>query len=214
MLERPAVGILAALAGVGLSSGTVHGDGQRRVRFDGDASEAHGSGDKALHYLLGRFHFGNVQWSLGVLEVQLSPEGALPNALHGALHILRIGVRTVGAGSLLQVGDADRVVDVALPAGAPVVLAGVAQHQAVIVRLGIGKTVALHQVGRQHLKGGAPQAGGRVPEALVDHLIGQAHRFKDLGPLVAVQGRDAHLGHHLGDTPFHGGHVVLEDLLV
>lgn len=38
---------------------------------------------------------------------------------------------------------------------------------------------------------------GAAREALGDDLLIEAHRLEELGALVALQARDAHLGHHL-----------------
>ena len=46
-------------------------------------------------------------------------------------------------------------------------------------------------------------------EALVDDLVVEADCLEDLGSLVGLQCGDAHLGHHLGNAPGHGRHIVL-----
>ena len=43
----------------------------------------------------------------------------------------------------------------------------------------------------------AANAAGSSREAAVDDVVVDADRLENLGPLVALQGRDAHLAHHL-----------------
>ena len=46
-------------------------------------------------------------------------------------------------------------------------------------------------------------------EAFVDDVRGDADRLEDLGALVRLQRRYAHLGHDFGDPVLHGIHVIL-----
>ncbi len=46
-------------------------------------------------------------------------------------------------------------------------------------------------------------------EIFVDDFAVQSHRFKNLCAAIAVNGADAHLGHHFDDAFFHGLVVIL-----
>ena len=65
----------------------------------------------------------------------------------------------------------------------------------------------------QHVEIDALDAAGRAGEAAVDHFVVQADRLEDLRALVALQRRDAHLGHHfehaLGDALAIGVHDLV-----
>ena len=65
---------------------------------------------------------------------------------------------------------------------------------------------ALHLVG-EDVEADALNAARGACETPLDDIVGQAHRFEDLGALVRLQGRDAHLGHHLQ-------HALADALLV
>ena len=56
----------------------------------------------------------------------------------------------------------------------------------------------------KYFEANALNAAWRTREAAVNDFFCQPHRFKDLGALVTLQGRDPHFGHYLkhafGDT--------------
>mmetsp|Transcript_30094 Transcript_30094/g.66683 ORF Transcript_30094/g.66683 Transcript_30094/m.66683 type:complete len:363 (+) Transcript_30094:4764-5852(+) len=74
------------------------------------------------------------------------------------------------------------------------------------------RVVHLEGVSAQLVKVDSPNASGCALEAQVHHLISQAQRLKDLGALVAGQGADTHLGHHLENADSHALDVVLDNL--
>ena len=59
-----------------------------------------------------------------------------------------------------------------------------------------------------------PYPGGCSDKAPVDDLGGQSDGLEYLCSLVGLHGGDAHLGHHLGDSPVHCGGVVLVSLIL
>lgn len=47
------------------------------------------------------------------------------------------------------------------------------------------------------------------PEALVNDFFRDANCLKDLSSLVGLEGGNAHLGHHFGQSTLHGSNVIL-----
>ena len=66
----------------------------------------------------------------------------------------------------------------------------------------------------QHLEAHALHAAGGAGEAAVDHLVAEADRFEDLGALVGLERRDAHLGHDFEHALGHALAVRGDDLVV
>src|ERR1019366_10493163 len=62
----------------------------------------------------------------------------------------------------------------------------------------------------QLAKADAAQPARRRPEVPVHELAIQPYRFKDLGPGVGGDRRDAHLGHHFQDALARGLEVLAE----
>ncbi len=68
----------------------------------------------------------------------------------------------------------------------------------------IADVVAADRLLGKYFEANALNAAWRTREAAVNDFFCQPHRFKDLGALVTLQGRDPHFGHYLkhafGDT--------------
>ena len=64
----------------------------------------------------------------------------------------------------------------------------------------------------QHVEADARDAGGGAREVPVDQLPIETDGLEDLGPAVALQGGDPHLGHHLQDALVEGLDVVPDRL--
>ena len=150
------------------------------------------------------------------LELQQSAQRAAgAGVVVGVLGETTVGVGAVGAGGHLQIGDRLRVPHVAFAFGPPVELARDWAARAAGRRAccGIAERVAAQRFLGQHVEVDALDAAGGAGEAAVDHFVAQADRFEDLGALVALQRRDAHLGHHfehaLGDALAIGGHQIV-----
>ena len=109
-----------------------------------------------------------------------------------------IGIDAVVAGGDLQIGDRRRVPHVPFAVGPPVELARIGQHGQPVDRLlRIAERMPPQRFFGQHVEIDALNAAGRAGEAAVDHFVLEADGFEDLRTLVALQRRDAHLGHHL-----------------
>src|SRR3972149_2021412 len=67
---------------------------------------------------------------------------------------------------------------------------------------------------RDHVEADAGPARCRAGEVPVDEVAVQADRREDLGAAIALQRRDAHLGHDLEDPLVQGLDVVLDRLPV
>ncbi len=62
---------------------------------------------------------------------------------------------------------------------------------------------------RDHVHAHAADAGRRPGEVLGDDVLPQTHRLEHLRTVIALNGRNAHLGHHLDHTLGRGLRVVL-----
>jgi hypothetical protein len=96
--------------------------------------------------------------------------------------------------------DGLRGEQVLLAVAAPLVLAAGGQHVAVGRPLREGRVVAQQDLLRDDVQADAADARRGPGEVVVDHVLPQAERLEDLRAAVALDGRDAHLGHHLDDA--------------
>ena len=80
--------------------------------------------------------------------------------------------------------------------------------------LGIAQRVAAERFLGEHVEVDALDAAGRAGEAAVDHFVAQADGLEDLGALVALQRRDAHLGHDLEHALGDAGAVLVHQIVV
>ena len=79
---------------------------------------------------------------------------------------------------------------------------------------GIAERVPAQRFLGQHVEVDALNAAGGAGEAAVDHFVLQADGFEDLRALVALQRRDAHLGHHLEHALGHALAIRGDELVV
>ena len=198
--RRIARRVLSALAGIGLATDAVHGNGQRFVRLLRDRSETHGAGGEPLDDPLGRFHLVDIEGSTARAgsESQQPAQCAATRVL--VVHMLGealVGLATVAACGLLQVGYGVRVPHVRVPAAAPVEVAGVGQDRQGdgVSRRESDGVAALHLF-CQDFETDPAHAARRAHEAALHHVFVEAHRLEDLRALVGLERRDAHLGHH------------------
>ena len=208
------LGILAAFTGIRLAADTVHGDGQRGVRFGRDRAERHGAGGKALDDFLGRLDFVERDRTALRLEFEQAAQGQVTLGLIvDQLGVFLVGLVLARAGRMLQLGDGVRGPHVFFATGAISVFAASIEHG------------GQHRVGRE---GFGMQTDGflghledtdtldvrrRTGEILLDEVLLQANGFEDLGAGVGHVGRDAHLGHDLAQALADGLDEVLGELL-
>src|SRR5450631_3226018 len=144
-----AVALLAAFAGVRLAANTVHGDGERGVRFARNRAERHGAGGEAPHDVLGRLDLLDGDRLAGVFVRRLDAEQAAdrqqPLVLfvydlgEGAVMLLRIAAHRV-----LQPGDGLGGPDMVLAAHAHGIVAADVEHRRVNRGIAEGVAVAAH----------------------------------------------------------------------
>ena len=208
--------VLSAFARIGLGADAVHGQRERLVGLPGDGAEAHGAGGEALHDL--GFGLDLVERHGGArrIEFEQTAQGGLAGVLVvGVTGEAPVGVLGIGPGRDAQSAHGSRVPHVARPALAPVEVPGIGQRASVAARLAReAQFMAPLDLFGQHAETDPAHAALRVGEAAVDHLRSQPDRLEDLRPLVGLQGRDAHLGHHLEDAladalAVGGDHVVV-----
>ena len=195
------LGVLAALAGVGLAADPVHGDGEIGVRLPRDGTERHGAGGEAPDDLARRFDLVQGQRDAGALQAEQAAQVAeFPVAL---VDLCRKCLE------LLVIAGPDRVLQGADGFGRPHVLLathperifaadieGVPQHRVVAE----GGPVAAHGFLADLGQADAFDGGRRVGEILVNERGVEADGIEDLRPAVGLIGGDAHLRHHLLDA--------------
>lgn len=197
------VGVLAALAGVGLAAQLVHGDGEGLVRLAGDRAVRHGAGGEALDDVGDGLDLVDVDRLAVALEAEQAAERHQPlGLLVHPVGVLLEDVVALVAGGVLEAEDRLGVEQVRLALAAPLVLAADLQRT---VRGGdAGGGVALGVAGGDLLgddvEAGAADLGGGAVEVLRDEVLVQADGLEDLGAPVGGDRRDAHLGHDLQDA--------------
>ena len=110
--------------------------------------------------------------------------------------------------------DRLRIKEVNFAVIAPLVLAAGGQHVAVDLSFRKSRVVAGQHFLGDHVKADAADAGGGPGEIVVDHVLAQADGLEHLRAAIALDGRDAHLRHHLDDALGGRLHVVLAGGLV
>ena len=203
------VRLLAPLAGVGFAPQQVHGLGQALVGLPGDGAIAHGPGFKAFDDGFLALHLLQGEGLLSVVHLQQAPEGVGFCLIVHQGGVLFKQLIVPPAGGLLQQMDGLGVVQVVLAAGAGPMLPQAVQGQVGLLPQGVKSTIviALHRGGHL-LQADAPHPGDGVGEVPVDHLLPDAHRLKDLGGLVGLEGGDPHFRGDLHHPMEDGGVVV------
>jgi hypothetical protein len=85
------------------------------------------------------------------------------------------------------------------PLAAPLVLAPLFQEGRPDLAGGVGAGVVVERLAGDLLEPHAADPRRGLLEVAVDERLAQADRLEDLRPAVALEGADAHLGHHLDD---------------
>ncbi len=213
-LEEVTGRVLAAFAGVALAADPVHGHGQRLVRLLADRAVRHCSGLEAAHDGLDRLDLFEGHGGPKRLQLHEPAQGRAPLLLvvDESAELLE-EAEVVRAASVLQLVDRLRVEEVVLAVVPPLVLAPGIEL--------VGRDPARSKgrpVPRRRLAGHDPDpdAGDarRSPgEVLVDQVLVEADGLEDLGPAVALDGGDPHLGDHLHHPLVQGLDVVLDRVL-
>ena len=102
-------------------------------------------------------------------------------------------------GRVLEPEDRLGVEQVELPLAAPLVLAPLVEERRPDLAGGVGAGVVVERLAGDLLEADAADPRRGLVEVAVDELLAQADRLEDLRPAVALDGADAHLGHHLDD---------------
>ncbi len=214
------VGVLAALAGVGLAAEAVHRDREGLVRLLADRPVGHRAGGEPLHDLGDRLDLvDRDRLPPGVVAVLEAEEATQrhqpPGLLVDAVGVLLEDVVAPGAGGVLEPEDGLGVEQVRLPLAAPLVLppdveCAVGGREPVD---GVRRAVPPRDLLGDGVHVDAAQLAGRPGEVAVDERLRETHGLEDLRAGVGGDGGDAHLAHHLQDALAERLHEVLDRLL-
>ncbi len=210
-----ALGVLAALTGVGLAAQPVHGDGEGLVRLLGDGAVRHGAGGEAPDDLRDGLDLVEGDRGPALLEVeQAAQRHEAFGLLVDPVRVLLEDVVPAVAGGVLEAEDRLRVEQVRFALAAPLVLA--ADLQCAVRGGDAGDGVRLGVPGGDLLgddvESGAADLGGGAVEVPGDEGLFEADGLEDLGAAVGGDGGDAHLGHDLQDALAQGVDQVADGL--
>src|SRR5690606_23371987 len=211
-----ALGVLAALAGVGLAAEPVHRDREGLVGLGGDGAVGHRAGREPLDDLRGGFDLVDRHRRAFAL---LQPEQAAERHQLLGLRVDLPGVLledlvAAGAGGVLQLEHRVGVEQVRLALPAPLVLA--ADLQGPVRRLvarGVGAGVPRGDLAGQDVEADAAEPGRGAGEAAGDDVLAEPDRLEDLRAGVGRDGGHAHLRHDLQDALAVRLHEVPDGLL-
>ena len=209
--------ILAALAGIGLAPQAVHGLGHAAVGLHGNGAIGHGTGLEPLDDLLRRLYLLQRNASvLGIVEFQQAPEGVgLPLVIH-QVGILPEAVIGAGLHRLPKSDDGLGVIQMVLGGSAGAELMGAHAVQGgvhpQVQRIEGMVMPPLDPLG-DLLQANARHRADGIGKVAVDDLFADAHRLKNLGGLVGLQGGNAHLGGDLHNARQNGLVVVRNGLV-
>ncbi|CAG1970743.1 unnamed protein product [Fusarium graminearum] len=177
--------VLTTLTSVRLSTQSVHGNSQGRVRLHRDGTVRHGTGTEPANDISPRLNLINGDRSAVLkLKVQKTTESTVLD-----LFILGSGVGLVrlivlGADSVLDIGDRGRVVDVRLTTVTPVVLARLRKTRG--ANAGSGRETSLvesESILSNELKGHTLDTRSSAPEASLNNSLIETKDLKDLSTL-------------------------------
>ena len=170
---------------------------------------------KAFDNFPGRLHFVDRNRRAVRLELEQAAQGSqLPALVVDGLAELLIGRPTVGAGSVLELGDSIRVPLVNFAVPPPLVSAAGGQIQLRGNGLrGKGEPMPLQLLGGDSSQADASHPGGRPGKVLVNQILVQADGLENLSAAVALHGRYAHFGHYLEQALFVGFDVIFDGVV-
>ena len=197
-----AVGLLAALAGVGLAADPVHRDGERGVRLARDRAVRHRAGREALDDRSGRLDLVERNGRAAVLLRGLDAEETADRQQLRALLVEQLGegvvaVAGVAANGVLQQRDRLRRPVVGLSAHPIGVFAADFERRAQDRRIAERVRVAALRLLRDFGEARALDRGRGAEEEFVDERARQADGVENLRAAIGLVGRDAHLRHDL-----------------
>ena len=180
--------------------------------FLADRTVGHRAGLEALGDLRPRLHFLDRNRRGERLELEEAPQAAeVLGLVVEQRRVFVVQLLVAVARRFLQLGDADRVEEVILAVASPLVIPANVEIEVARDPDGrIGAAVAHPDFLGQRVKVRPLHAGRRGGEVLVDDLAVQADGFEYLPAAVAVQRRDAHLGHDLQQALVERLDVVLD----
>ena len=159
------LGVLAALAGVGLAAYPVHRDGERLVRLPGDGAEGHGPGREALDDLTGRL---DLLYGMGFSSNSKRPRSVAKRALCSSKWLAELleGLEAPRLDGPLQGRDAHLVPLVVLALRPELVLAPDVELLRVVLGRRESAPVALERLARQGVHPDAADAGSGARKVL------------------------------------------------
>ena len=180
-----------------------------------NGAETHGAGCKASDDVLRRLDLVERH---GRAALGPEPQQAAQRHLTAALvvddvRIFPVRIPVLLAGGLLELDDRLGRPHVLLSVRAPGVFATRGQVAAGGGADAVGGLVEVDRLLHHLEEADAVDLRGRAREVALDEGRLQADRLEDPRAAVAHQGRDAHLGHHLGEALAHGLDVVGDGLV-
>ncbi len=194
-----------------LAADAIHGDGERLVRFLADGAIAHRAGLEAFHDFLHRLDFLDGQRLLRRFEIEQAAQGAeVRRLVVDQFGVFPVNLFAAQAAGDLQLVNRLRVEQMIFAVVAPLILAAGVERDAIHLAVREGVAMPRQNFLGEHIHADAFDARRRPGEILVHHVAVQADGLKDLRAAIALDGRDAHLGHRL-DHAFDGGLDVFLD---
>ena len=196
-----ALGVLAALAGIGLAAESVHGDRQCRVRLLGDRAVGHRAGGEALDDRRHTLDLVDRERCRARYEIHQGAQRELAARL--TVHhrgVLLEDVKALLARGVLEFLDRARVEQVQLAVAAPLVLAAVGDLDRLADRRMVGATVQREHALGNVLESDTANARVKTREVARQHGLRDSDRLEQLRADVARHRRDTHLGHGLDDA--------------
>src|SRR5260221_5578481 len=206
-----AVTLFSALSRIRLTAYAVHGDGQRRMGFAADRTEAHRASREPPYDLGSRFNLVERNGRSVALEVEQTADGEDPPAL--VIHALRelsILVWQVPADGVLEVRDGVRRPRMRFTADAPgISAANVDRFAAFGITLDVTTSRFLGDLIESNAFSHCRGAG----EIAADELTRQADGIEDRRPALRLKRPDVHSRHHLQHAFADSLDIIRADLL-
>ena len=206
--------VLAALARVGLSADAVHGDRQGLVRFLADRAERHRAGGESLHDLGSRLDVVQRNRRAGRFQIEHAAQHQEIAVLliHDVRELLE-SLETRLLHRVLELADRERVQQMAFAPHAVLIFAADAQLRVRVARQLHRELVLQDRLSRQHFDADALDPRSRSRKVAFHERTVQSDGLENLGALITLQRRDAHLRESLQKPLVDRLHVALENLV-